>query len=87
VLRGVDAPVRADLTGAVLTEPGPVGGLALSGEGTTADEPPPGGRLALTRLDEALEPLRSRPAAASAPWPPHCVRPIGTAPPGQATAG
>jgi hypothetical protein len=33
VLHGVDAPVRADLTGTVLTEHGPVGGLSLAGDG------------------------------------------------------
>ncbi|GLY83563.1 hypothetical protein [Actinoallomurus iriomotensis] len=30
VLHGVDAPARTDLTGTVLTEPGPVGGLSLA---------------------------------------------------------
>lgn len=32
VLHGVDTPARTDLTGTVLTEPGPVGGLSLSGD-------------------------------------------------------
>ncbi len=36
VLHGVDAPVRTDLTGTVLTEPGPVGGLPATGEGVSA---------------------------------------------------
>jgi hypothetical protein len=33
VLHGVDAPVRTDLTGTVLTEPGPVAGLSLAAAG------------------------------------------------------
>ena len=39
VVRGVDASVNPDLNGAVLTEPGPVGGLSLTGEGAR-DWPP-----------------------------------------------
>ncbi|MDN3359221.1 hypothetical protein [Actinomadura sp. DC4] len=155
VLHGVDAPVRSDLVGSVLTEPGPVGGLPLAGDwpptatvyviwsdtarrvaalfdpeaddkaepvarrgdvvfgpGTRfavldvrpgdADTPDlvllrelaatafpegspgdaaPGGRLALTRLEEALE--GASPGAASSEWPAHCLGPIGV--PGQAT--
>ncbi|MGH3375771.1 MAG: hypothetical protein ACRDP6_13620 [Actinoallomurus sp.] len=158
MLHGVDAPVRGELTGSVLTEPGPVSGLPLAGEGadaygwpatatvyviwsdtarrvaalfdtetdsgtaerrsdvvftpgsrfavldvlrgdadtpdlvllrelpettfpageaSTTTEPPPGGRIALKRLNEAL--ATTRPTAASAaPWPAHCLGPIGT---------
>jgi len=162
VLHGVDAPVRPDLVGTVLTEPGPVGGLSLTGEGARhwpptatvyviwsdtarrvtalfdadtddgagpvakrgdvvfepgsrfavldvrpgdADTPdlvllrelaatafpevrpgdaPPGGRLALTRLVEALDNTRPRAATASSVWPEHCLGPIGA--PGSSSA-
>jgi hypothetical protein len=147
VLHGTDAPVPAGLTGTVLTEPGPVGGLPLAsatgwpptatvyviwsdtarrvaalfdGEGGPAagrgdvvfgpgsrfavldvrpgdtdtpdlvllreletsfpegtGETPPGGRLALTRLEEALDRTRPRSAVAPAEWPPHGLGPIG----------
>jgi hypothetical protein len=155
VLHGVDTPVRANLVGTVLTEPGPVGGLSLAGEGAChwpptaavyviwsdtarrvaalfdadaddkagppakrgdvvfgpgsrfavldvrpgdADTPdlvllrelaptafpegrpgetPPGGRLALTRLEEALDGRHPGPATGSSVWPEHCLGPIG----------
>jgi hypothetical protein len=159
VLHGVDASVRPDPVGGVLTEPGPVGGLPLSGEGVSghgwpptatvyviwsdtarrvaalfdadtdaakrgdvvfgpgsrfavldvrrgdagtpdlvllrelpatafpagegaAGEPPPGGRLALRRLDEALQAAGPAVMATAATWPAHCLGPIG----GPATA-
>jgi len=43
------------------------------------EEPPPGGHLALTRLDEALEAARSGPDD-TVSWPAHCLGPIGAAP-------
>jgi hypothetical protein len=154
VLRGVDAPVGTDLTGAVLTEPGPVGGVSLTGDGaygwpptatvyviwsdtarrvavlsdadtdadaakrgdvvfgpgsrfavldvrpgdadtpdivllrelpaTGGDEAPQGGRLALTRLNEALETVRAESGPAT--WPAHALGPLGAPARGQATA-
>jgi hypothetical protein len=162
VLHGVDAPVRPELVGTVLTEPGPVGGLSIAGEGARhwpptatvyviwsdtarrvaalfdadtddkagpaakrgdvvfgpgsrfavldvrpgdADTPdlvllrelaatafpegrpgeaPPGGRLALTRLEEALDGTHPEAATASSVWPEHCLGPIGV--PGASTS-
>jgi hypothetical protein len=53
-------------------------------------ETPPGGRLALTRLEEALDSTHPRPATASSAWPEHCLGPIGVPGPSssaQATGG
>ncbi len=51
-------------------------------------ESPPGGRLALSRLDEVLEATRLGPAGTRAtPWPAHCLGPIGASAPPASTAG